>query len=66
MFVAVDRVTNPGSEFYGTWYVCVSDKLGKPMKTIFRDKSKKACMEYAKTLAEKPHISNGVDYGAKW
>ena len=66
MLVAVERNTNPKSDNYGTWYVVVSEGFNKRMETVFRDKSKKACVEYAKTLTENPQISNGVDYGAKW
>lgn len=65
-FVAVERNTNPKSENYGTWYVIMFEDYNKPMETVFRDKSKKACVEYAKTLTEKPYVSNGVEYGARF
>lgn len=65
-YVAVERINNPKSENNGKWYVCVSDKLYEPMKTVFINKSKKACVEYAKKLKGNLAIGNGIEYGAKF
>lgn len=65
-FVSVERINNPKSENNGKWIVCVGEAYMQPMKTVFMHKSKKVCVEYAKTLNEKPIVSNGVEYGAKF
>lgn len=65
-FVSVQRVNNPKSENNGKWVVYVSEAYMQPMKMVFMHKSKKACVEYAKTLNEKPIVSNGVEYGARF
>lgn len=64
--VAVERINNPKSENNGMWYVAVSDVLYKPLEMVYMNKSKKACVEYAKKLNEKPIVSNGIEYGAKF
>ena len=66
MFVAVNRINNPKSPNNGMWVVNVSDKLSQPMRSVFMDRSKKACVEYATSLDKNPIVSNGVDYGAKF
>jgi len=66
-FAAVDRNNNVRSEHYREWYVSVCEKNQTgPMEVVFRDKSKKKCVEYAKQIAENVHVGNGVEYGAKW
>lgn len=65
-FVCVDRINNPKSENNGMWYVAVSDSCNKRLECVFVDKSKKACMIYAKDLNERPIVSNGIEYGAKF
>jgi len=66
MLVAVSRINNPKSENNGMWAVYVSDEYMKPMKSVYMNKSKKTCVEFAKELSEKPIIGNGVEYGAKF
>lgn len=65
-FVAVDKINNPKSENNGMWVVKVSNSYMEPMKTVFMNKSKKSCIEYAASLKENPIVTNGVDYGAKF
>ena len=66
MIVSVDKIRNPRSENDGMWVVYVAEKFYEPMKSVFMDKSKKVCVEYAKRLSEKPVVGNGIEYGAKW
>lgn len=66
MFVSVDRINNPKSDNNGMWTVKVSLGYMKPFETVYTNKSKKACVEYAKKLNETPIISNGIEYGAKF
>lgn len=66
MFMAVSKINNPKSENNGFWTVVVSRGWGKQMETVFISKSKKECVEFAKAHSDKQHITNGVDYGAKW
>lgn len=66
MCVAVMKVNNPRSEYNGMWYVAVSEKAYEPMETVFRHKSKKVCVEYAKALTEKPIVTSGKEYGCKF
>ncbi len=66
MFMAVSRINNPKSENNGLWVVIASCGNGKPMETVYINKSKKACVEYAKAHSDEQHITNGIDYGAKW
>lgn len=66
LLASVMKSTNPKSKNYGTWYVVVCQNLHTPMEEVFRSESKKKCIEYAKALCENVHISNGVDYGAKF
>lgn len=65
-FVCVDKINNPKSENNGLWTVSVAEELSRPMKCVFMNKSKKACVEYAKTISGNPVVKNGREYGARW
>lgn len=65
-FVCVDRINNPKSENNGLWAVSVAEELMKPMKCVYMDKSKKACVKYAKAISDNPVIKSGREYGARW
>ena len=66
LLASVDRTTNPKSQNYGTWYVQVAKDLHSPFEVVFRSKSKKECVEYAKSICNNVQVSNGVDYGARF
>ena len=66
MFTAVTKINNPKSENNGMWCVSVSKGYMKPFETVYMNKSKKVCVEYAKKISEMPIVSNGVEYGCKF
>ena len=66
MFTAVTKINNPKSGNNGMWCVIVAGGYMKPFETVYMNKSKKACVEYAKKISEEPIISNGVEYGCKF
>lgn len=66
MFTAVAKINNPKSKNNGMWYVSVSEGYMKPFEMVYMNKSKKACVEYAKKISEELIISNGVEYGCNF
>ena len=66
MFVAVDKIHNPKSEDDGKWCVYIEDGSMNPMRLVFMCEHKEDCVEYARSLSNNVHISNGVGHGCKW
>lgn len=66
MFMAVSRINNPKSKNNGMWVVLADSADGHQMETVFMHKSKKSCIEYAKAHSEEQHITNGIEYGARF
>ena len=63
---SVERINNPKSENHHKWYVSVFNGCGSSGETVFIHHRKSECIAYARTLSDNVHISNGIEYGAKW
>ena len=65
-FMAVDKIHNPKSANDGMWVVYEDRGNGKRMEAVYMSRRKKDCVEFAKAHSKAQHVSNGVEYGARW